>query len=481
MQMSHPRKGMTKKMNQQTQTWRLSAIELQQRYRSGALTPRAVAQACLARLDAVNPRLNAVIARRDDDMLREADAATERYRAGKPLSTLDGVPVTIKDNLATADQVASWGSPALRAYRPARDELPVARLREAGALIVGKTNLPEFALEGYTDNRLFGATSNPWNLDLTPGGSSGGAVAGLAAGIAPLALGTDGGGSIRRPASHCGLVGFKPSIGAVARADGLPSLLLDFEVVGPLARTVADARAMFDVLRGAQAIDWRSFAASGARRASLQEPLRILYVPTIAGAPVDPEIATNCARAVKVFQNLGHVVIQGEMLLNLDFMTETWPLVGQVGLARLFEAHPEWRDGAAPKYLDMAQAGTNYGASRLWRALEDIERLRRDCAALFETCDVLVTPAAAALPWPAREAFPPTIAGQTVGPRGHAVFTGWVNAAGLPGLALPADPSSTGLPIGIQLIGAYGADDLLFNLGEAYEAAAPWADRWPDL
>lgn len=468
-------------MNEHKQSWRLSAIQLQQCYSSGTLTPRAVAEACLARLDAINPRINAVIARRDDVFLDEADAATERYRAGKPLSVLDGVPVSVKDNLATADQAVTWGSPALRAYRPARDELPVARLRTAGALIIGKTNLPEFALEGYTDNRLFGVTSNPWNLALTPGGSSGGAAAGIAAGITPLALATDGGGSVRRPASHCGLVGLKPSIGAVARAGGLPSLLLDFEVVGPLARTVADARAMFEILRGPCATDWRSFAASGARGAPMQRPLRILYVPTIAGAPVDPEIAASCTSAAKLFESFGHVVDEGEMPLNLAFMTETWPLIGQIGLARLFEAHPEWRDGAAPKYLDMAEAGTKQAAPRLWQALEDIERLRSECAAFFETYHVLVTPAAAALPWPAREAYPPTIAGQTVGPRRHAVFTGWVNAAGLPGLALPAGASSTGLPIGIQLIGAYGADDLLLNLGEAYEAAAPWADRWPDL
>jgi aspartyl-tRNA(Asn)/glutamyl-tRNA(Gln) amidotransferase subunit A len=468
-------------MDEHNSSWRLSAVELRQGYRSGALTPRAVAEACLARLDDVNPRINAVTARRDEAMLLEADAATERCKAGKPLSALDGIPVSIKDNLATVDQAATWGSPALRDYRPARDELPVARLREAGALIIGKTNLPEFALEGYTDNRLFGVTRNPWNLALTPGGSSGGAVAGLAAGIAPLALGTDGGGSIRRPASHCGLVGLKPSIGSVARADGLPSLLLDFEVVGSLARTVADARTMFDVLRGPQATDWRSFAASGAREKTARKALRILYVPTIGGAPVDPEIAANCAAAATTFQTLGHVVDEGEMPLNLDFMTETWPLIGQVGLARLFEARPEWREGAAPKYLDMAAAGAKYGAPRLWQALEDIESLRSDCAAVFATYDVLITPAAAALPWPAREAFPPTIAGQPVGPRGHAVFTGWVNAAGLPALAVPAEPSSAGLPIGIQLIGAYGADDLLLDLGEAYEAAAPWADRWPDL
>lgn len=468
-------------MDEHKQAWRLSAVQLQQHYRDGTLTPRAVAQACLARLDAVNPRINAVIARRDDALLREADAATERYAAGRPLSALDGIPVSIKDNLLTKDQVATWGSPALIAYQSEGDELPVARLREAGALFVGKTNLPEFTLEGYTDNRLFGTTGNPWNLALTPGGSSGGAVAGLAAGIAPLALATDGGGSIRRPASHCGVVGLKPSIGSVARANGLPSPLLDFEVVGPLARTVADVRMMFDVLRGPQPVDWRSYAAEGARHAVTRKPLRILYVPTISDAPVDREIATSCASAARIFQALGHVVDQGEMPLNLDFMTETWPLVGQVGLARLFETHPQWRDGAASKYLDMADMGAKYGALRLWQALEDIEHLRSECATVFDAYDVLVTPTAAALPWPAREAFPSTIAGQTVGPRGHAIFTGWVNAAGLPALAVPAAPSSTGLPIGIQLIGGYGADDLLLDLGEAYEAASPWADRWPNL
>lgn len=466
-------------MNDHIQTWRLSAAELQTRYSTGVLTPRAVAQACLARLDAVNPRINAVIARRDQAMLQEADAAGARYAAGKPHSMLDGIPVSIKDNLQTSDQPTTWGSPALMAHQSGCDELPVARLREAGALIIGKTNLPEFALEGYTDNPLFGATANPWNLSLTPGGSSGGAVAGLAAGIAPLALGTDGGGSIRRPASHCGLVGFKPSIGSVARDKGLPSLLLDFEVVGPLARTVADARMMFDVLRGPAGVDRQSYAAAGARRSVRHESLRVLYVSTISGAPVDPEIAASCAGAAAVFRKLGHTVVDAAMPLDLEFMNEAWPLVGQVGLSRLFERYPDWRNGASSKYLDMAEQGARHSAARLWAAQEHMQRLRRDCVGVFGEYDVLITPSAAALPWPIPEAFPPVIAGQPVGPRGHAVFTAWVNAAGLPALAVPAAPSAEGLPIGIQIIAGYGADDLLLDLGEVYEAAAPWADRWP--
>jgi aspartyl-tRNA(Asn)/glutamyl-tRNA(Gln) amidotransferase subunit A len=469
-------------MTEPAEIWRLSAVELSRQYRQGTLTPLEVARTCLQRLDAVNPRLNAVIARRDEAVLRDAQAATERHAAGRPLSALDGIPISIKDNLQTGDQPTTWGSPALREHQAGADELPVARLREAGALFIGKTNLPEFALEGYTDNRLFGATVNPWNTALTPGGSSGGAVAGVAAGVTPLALGTDGGGSIRRPASHCGLVGLKPSIGAVARDGGLPSLLLDLEVVGPLARTVADARALFDVLRGPQAVDRHSLgAAEAARRTADRWALRILYVPTLDGAPVDPEIASHCRHAMDVFSGLGHDVGEGAMPLDLTFMTQAWPIIGQVGLAHLFEHFPHWRAPASPKYHDLADQGARHGAARLWAVLEDIEALRRDCARVFDHYDVLITPATAALPWPAREAYPPVIDGRTVGPRGHAAFTGWVNAAGLPALAVPVAPSENGLPIGIQMIGRFGADDQLLDLGEAYEAASPWSHRWPDI
>jgi aspartyl-tRNA(Asn)/glutamyl-tRNA(Gln) amidotransferase subunit A len=303
----------------------------------------------------------------------------------------------------------------------------------------------------------------------------------VAAGLAPLALGTDGGGSIRRPASHCGVVGLKPSIGALAREHSLPSLLLDFEVVGPMARTVADVKLLFDMLRGPSQVDRRSLAAEAARGTRAARTLRVLYVATLDAAPVDAEIAASCRRAAQRLADLGHAVSEGPMPLDLGFMCWAWPLVGQVGLAQLFERHPEWRDGAAPKYREMAEQGARVPASRLWQVIEAVEQLRRDCARLFEAIDVVVTPAAAALPWPAEEAFPPLIDGHAVGPRGHAIFTGWVNAAGLPALAVPAEPAASGLPIGVQMVGAYGADELLLELGAAHEAQAGWAHRWPAL
>jgi aspartyl-tRNA(Asn)/glutamyl-tRNA(Gln) amidotransferase subunit A len=152
-----------------------------------------------------------------------------------------------------------------------------------------------------------------------------------------------------------------------------------------------------------------------------------------------------------------------------------------VGLAHLFQRHPEWGAQASPKYLAMAEQGRAVSAARLWQIFEQVRKLRRDSLALFADTDVIVLPSAAALPWNAEEAFPTQIDGQDVGPRGHAVYTGWVNAAGLPGLALPCEPSTEGWPIGMQLVGPYGADDLLLGLGATYEAAHPWADRWPTL
>lgn len=461
--------------------WRLGAVDLHQAYRAGRLTPLQVATAVLDHVDRTDPALNTLVHLRRAGFLADARASTARFAQGHPLGDLDGIPLSVKDNLLTADMPTTWGCVALRDHHDPRDEVAVARVRAAGALLIGKTNVPEFTLEGYTSNGLHGTTRNPWDPARTPGGSSGGAVAGLAAGLFALALGTDGGGSIRRPASHCGVVGLKPSIGAIPREAALPSLLLDFEVVGPMARTVADLRLLFNVLRGPSVGDPRSLAAAQAAggQAALATGLRILYVPTLGDAPVDPQIAASVARAATRLAALGHRVEQGPLPLDLDFMNGAWPQVGQIGLAALFAAHPSWRAGASPKYRDMAALGESLPAARLWAIVEGVEALRRQCSVLFTRYDLVVTPAAAALPWPADAAFPPEIGGRAVGPRGHAVFTGWVNAAGHPAIALPCDPSAEGLPIGLQIVGAYGAEDRLLDVAARYEQAYPWGDRWP--
>jgi aspartyl-tRNA(Asn)/glutamyl-tRNA(Gln) amidotransferase subunit A len=461
--------------------WALPATTLQQRYREGSLTPLSVVRAIHERIDAVNPRLNAVVSRRDAAVLQEAEASTQRFATGQPLSPLDGIPMTVKDSLYLADLPTTCGTPALADHCPGFDELAAARARDGGALLLGKTNVPEFANDGYTANPVFGVTGNPWAPQLTPGGSSGGAVAAVAAGMGPLAIAQDGGGSIRRPASHTGLVGLKPSLSAWPRQHTLPGLLLDFDCIGPIGRTVADVRLLFEGLRGPSPADRSSMAAAWAAQARPPAParLRVLYVEHLDANPLDRQIAESCGAAMRQLAGLGHQVDTGMLPLDVRFVMQAWPEIGQVGLAAMFDQHPDWEAQASAKYQAGAEAGRRVSGSRVWQIMQMVTRLRRDSAAMFAQYDVIAMPAAAALPWPAHEAYPTQIDGQEVGPRGHAAYTGWVNAAGLPGLALPASPSREGLPIGLQLIGPYGGDDLLLDLGAAYEAAAPWADRWP--
>ena len=204
----------------------------------------------LQRIETLDARLNGFVALDPSAALAAAKDSDARRAHGRANSPLDGIPISVKDNIHVAGFPTTWGSRALRDYRPGKDELPVARLKSAGMIVIGKTNVPEFTLEGYTRNDLFGVTRNPWNPELTPGGSSGGAAASVAAGFVPAAIGTDAGGSIRRPACHTGLVGFKPSIGRWPRVDGLPAIVTDFETVGSLVRTVEDTLLIDAILRG---------------------------------------------------------------------------------------------------------------------------------------------------------------------------------------------------------------------------------------
>jgi aspartyl-tRNA(Asn)/glutamyl-tRNA(Gln) amidotransferase subunit A len=293
--------------------WKFSAGELGRAYEARELSPVEVLDAILARCEAVNPQLNAIVTFDIEGARQAARESEARWRQGKALAPLDGVPLTVKDNIPVRGLRTTWGSRLLADYVPSEDELPVARLRAQGAVILGKTNVPEFTLQGYTHNALSGTTHSPWDLRLTPGGSSGGAVAAVAAGLGPLAIGTDGGGSIRRPAGHVGLVGLKPSPGRVARANGLPVILHDFEVIGPMARTTTDAALLFAAIAGPDPRDRLSLAFSTGAGPIDPEPRakRILYVPRFGGSPIDPEIAAHVAEAALNLEALGHLVEEG--------------------------------------------------------------------------------------------------------------------------------------------------------------------------
>lgn len=448
--------------------WAASAAELIAGYASGAFSPRDALDSVLARIDAVNPAINAIVTLDVAGARRAADASAARWRARAGRGAFDGVPLTVKDNIPVRGLRATWGSRLYADWIAQKDELPVARLRDGGAVILGKTNCPEFTLQGYTDNRVFGVTRNPWDLALTPGGSSGGAVAAVAAGFGPVAVGTDGGGSIRRPAAHTGLVGLKPSPDAVARSDGFPVILLDCEVIGPIARSVADARALFHALAG-----------TSPSQAPVLRSLRVLYVPQFGGSPVDPEIARNVADAARDLAGLGHIVEDGDAPFDVDALNRAWPVIGQVGLAWLLKDHADRLNEISPPMQEMARSGAALSATDYYAAVEIILNLRQRLGDFFTRYDLIMTPAIAALSWPAAEPFPATIAGQPVGPRGHAVFTAFVNMAGAAAISIPCAPSHSGLPIGFQLVGAAGQDELLLTVAAQYERLRPWADRRP--
>jgi aspartyl-tRNA(Asn)/glutamyl-tRNA(Gln) amidotransferase subunit A len=462
--------------------WQRSGVELGAAYAGGECTPVDLLEAVLERIERVNPRINAFVTLDFAGARHSAEASAKRWQTGTALGPLDGVPISVKDNITVRGLRSTWGSTLYADFVPESDELPIDRLRSKGAIILGKTNCPEFTLQGYTDNLLFGVTRNPWDPELTPGGSSGGAVAAVAAGLGPIAIATDGGGSIRRPASHTGLVGLKPSRGRVPRCDGFPAILLDFESVGPIARTVEDIIVVMHAISGYDSRDPLALAFKDRPFATGSIPqTRIRFVPRFARSPVDPEIAKNVEAAAAVFAELGHTVEEGDAPFDLEPLNEAWAVISQTGLAWLLQSFPKWHGKIGPALEEMARNGEKRTGSEYVAALDAVRRLQKRLSIFFSDHDVVLTPSAAALPWPAKEPFPTRIAGEQVGPRGHAVFTGFTNMAGCPGISVPAAPSAKGLPIGFQLVAAPGQDGMLCALTGQYERVQPWSDRFPQL
>jgi aspartyl-tRNA(Asn)/glutamyl-tRNA(Gln) amidotransferase subunit A len=449
--------------------WSLSASELSAAYANG-LWPREVVETTIAHIRNVNPQLNAIVTLDEAGAMRSAEDSARRWKDGCPASPLDGVPITIKDNILVAGLRATWGSRLYSEFVPDVDETPVRRMREAGAVILGKTNVPELTLHGFTDNLVFGTTGNPWNPKLTPGGSSGGAVASVASGMGAIALGTDGGGSIRRPAAHTGLVGFKPSRDTVPRGNGFPAILHNFEVVGPMTRCVGDIILSMDVISGPA---W----ARSKHNSDIERP-RVAYVPTFNDTPVDPFIRTTIDETIEQARSFGLDIEMVSPFHLADPLAAVWPIISQTGVAWLRERHQDWERKVASAIAKMAVAGQQYSARDYLNALDTIAAMDRAFEHFFEHYDFLMTPTAAAMPWPAKEPHPSTIDGQSVGPRGHAVFTPFANALGLPAISLPCRVGEAAMPVGIQVVAARDQDWALLAFARRYEDRL-FVHRWP--
>jgi aspartyl-tRNA(Asn)/glutamyl-tRNA(Gln) amidotransferase subunit A len=467
-----------------TEWHKVSATDLGGALRAREISPVDLVDDVLRQVERVNPRINALIALDEKGAREAAKASEKRFLAGTPLGLLDGMPLSIKDNLFVKGVAATWGSELYKDFVPTSDELPVARLRTRGGVILGKTNVPAFTLQGFTSNQIFGTTHNPWDTRLTPGGSSGGAVAAVACGLGALALGTDGGGSIRRPAGYTNLVGLKPSPGRIARGGGFRQILYDLEVIGLVARTVADVWLLYRELAGPDSRDRRSLAFGGspATRDSPKSRARkrVLLVLRCGDSPVDPEIVDSVTESARRLERLGYRVEEADAPFPIDATNHILDILFTTGLASVLrekEAAPEL-DEALTR---MFEQGIRVSGPDYLTALNRLWHLRNQTDDMFDDYDLLMTPTSAAMPWSSSQLYPRHIAGKEVGPRGHAVFTGFANVLGIPGISVPGPRSPAGIPIGFQLVGRFGDEESLLATARDYESAWPWANDWPSI
>jgi aspartyl-tRNA(Asn)/glutamyl-tRNA(Gln) amidotransferase subunit A len=458
-------------------TWQLDATALSALLDARDITPLQLLEQAFARLEALEPVLNAFTHVDSDGASAAATAATARQAAGARLSPLDGIPVSVKDNIFVAGLPARWGSLLFRDHVPDRDDICVERLRAAGAVIVGKTTTPELAMSGRTDSRLSGVTRSPWDPALTPGGSSGGASASVAAGITPLAIGTDMGGSTRLPAAYTGLVGMRPSTGRIPRRFGFPATAIDFQVIGPFARTMRDMRLLYGVLAGPDPRDPYSQRFPPAPDVAAGRHLRIGWFTAVGDESATSEVAASVTTAVHALAGATCAVTPVPAPFDLAALRTFHATLTAAAAARIVGRFPDrWRAETCDNVRAAAERGLTISAAAYVEALDALAAWRSDVTTAWGDYDALILPTAAAPAWRAEDDAPPGLT-----PARQGMFGAWVNAAGLPGISVPGQPHPDGPPIGVQIVAPFGHDAVVLEIAERLETLAPWADRWPTL
>ncbi len=474
-----------------------------ERLRRRELRATDLLRACLDRIAATDARLHAFLTVTADEAAAQAEASDRRLGRGEPLSPLDGIPLALKDVLATEGVRTTAGSRILESFVPPFDATVVARLRSRGAVFVGKTNLDEFAMGSSTENSAFGASRNPWDLDRVPGGSSGGSAVAVAAGHCLGALGTDTGGSIRLPASYCGVVGLKPTYGRVSRY-GVVAYASSLDQVGPFALDVRDAAILLEALSGHDRRDSTSAprptpAYAQALDGDLRK-LRLGLPREYFAAGMQPDVESSVREAVAAIESLG-AVVEPISLPHTEYAVATYYLVATAeassnlarydgirygrraeGAASLQETYSRSRGesfGAEVKrriMLGTYALSAGYYDAYYAKAQKVRTLIRRDFEQAFERCDVIAAPTAPTTAFRIGEKVDDPLTMYL-----SDVLTISVNLAGLPGLSIPCGVDAGGLPIGLQLIGRPFAEEDLLRVGEAYQRATDWHTRRPDV
>jgi aspartyl-tRNA(Asn)/glutamyl-tRNA(Gln) amidotransferase subunit A len=458
--------------------WRLGALDLVALYRQRRLSPVEATRSILRRIADQNGRINAYCLVDEERALDQARRSETRWTKGAPQGLLDGVPVSIKDLVLTSGWPTLKGSRTVRPDQSWTEDAPsVARLREHGAVLIGKTTTPEFGWKALGDSPLTGVTRNPWNLEMTPGGSSGGAAAALAAGMAPLAIGSDGAGSIRIPAAFTGVFGIKATFGRVAAYP--PSTISTMANVGPMARTVRDAALMLEVIGRSDARDaYAPPFAPGNYLGTIEEGvrgLRLGFAPQFGGAKAEPEIAALAASATRAFEKLGAVVEEidpplGDIRSSFQVL---WCAGNENGLRLLPEEQRARLEPALDAYGRSAAAITTMD---YLAAVSARERLSIAMNRLHETYDLLLTPAVAVAAFPVERMVPD--GGRWQEWWDWAPYSYPFNLTQQPAASVPCGLTAGRLPVGLQIVGPRWADSLVLRAARAFERAQVWTMPW---
>jgi aspartyl-tRNA(Asn)/glutamyl-tRNA(Gln) amidotransferase subunit A len=471
-----------------TELCSLPATELSRLVRQRDVSPVEVVDAALNRVDELEPQLHAFVELTADHARRRARELADAVARGEDLGPLAGVPVAVKDLIATAGIPTRSGSPAYRDFVPDEDDVVVERIVAAGAVVLGKTTVPEFGYSGVGHNPVSPTARNPWNPALTPGGSSAGSGVAVATGMSPVALGSDGGGSIRIPAAHCGIYGFKASMGRVplypgCRDERYPGISSweSLECIGPMTRTVDDAALMMSVLAGPDPRDRHSLPSGdvdwGTATAGDVRGMRVAFSVDLSYISVDPQVRAVVTEAVEAFRELGCTV---------EVVDPGWPdpqdtfwrlVVADTDLTGMRKLAARYGSEMSPHLLDLlarpwtaeqltdAAMARKAVVNRMWRFMADY--------------DLLVTPTLTVPPFPVGMQGPEEVDGRMVPSSAWLSFTNPINMTGQPAASCPAGLTAQGLPVGLQIVGPHLGDAAVLRASAAFERARPWADQWP--
>ena len=463
------------------------ATELLKLIRTKQVSPVELAEIFLERIDRLDPQLSSFLLLTRDLALEQARAAEDAVMRGDRLGALHGLPVSVKDTHMTAGVRTTMGSVVYENRVPERNAAVVERVLNAGAVMLGKTNVPEFGMVGTCENSLGVLGRNPWNTDRTPGGSSGGAAAAVAAYLCPVATGSDGGGSLRIPANFCGIYAIKPTQGRVSGYSGLdgPPMPNIFSQGGPLARTVRDAALLLQVMAGFDRRDQASirqappdFVAATEREI---DGLRIGWSADFGFAPVLPEVVDVTSKAAMVFEELGCAVEEVSMALP-----EPYDSFGPIQSAGACHGFGHYLDEYGDRMTEFArffiEMGSRVTTGDYMRAEGRIAELKATFDDAFETYDLIMSPVSCFPAFP-NETFPGSITGNSSYPVQYwnGAFTMHANAIGHPAASVPAGFSPDGLPIGLQIIGRKYDEETVLAASAAFERARPWSGRRPPV